>query len=51
MATTEELLAALDKRLLEAIKGTSTPDGVARLAEARAWITNPDQPHGGHLVN
>ncbi|HEY3843867.1 MAG TPA: hypothetical protein VGL48_11510 [Acidimicrobiales bacterium] len=49
MATTEELLAALDKRLLDAIGGTSTPEGVAKLAEARAWITNPNQPHGGSL--
>jgi hypothetical protein len=49
MATTEELLAALDERLLEAIRGKSTPEGVAKLAEARAWITNPDQPHGGAL--
>jgi hypothetical protein len=49
MATTEELLAALDERLLEAIRGKSTPDGVAKLAEARAWITNPAQAHGGTL--
>src|SRR5258708_33933241 len=49
MASTEELLTALDERLLEAIKGKSTPEGGAKLAEARAWITNPDQPHGGSL--
>jgi hypothetical protein len=49
MATTEELLAALDERLLEAIRGKSTPEGVAKLAEARAWITNPDQAHGSAL--
>jgi len=49
MGTTEELLTALDKRLLEAIKGKATPEGVAKLAEARAWITNPDQPHGSTL--
>ena len=47
MATIEELLAALDERLLDGIQGKSTPEGVARLAEARAWLTNPDQPHGG----
>jgi hypothetical protein len=51
MATTEELLAALDMRLLEAINGKSNPEGVARLAEARAWLTNPDQPHGGSFVS
>jgi hypothetical protein len=51
MASTEELLNALDERLLDAIKGKSTPDGVAKLAEARAWLTNPDQPHGSNLTN
>jgi hypothetical protein len=51
MATTEQLLAALDERLLDAISGKSTPEGVAKLAEARAWMTNPDQPHGGSLTS
>jgi hypothetical protein len=51
MATTEELLKALDERLLDAISGRATPEGVAKLAEARAWITNPDQPHGGSLTS
>jgi hypothetical protein len=50
MATTEELLTALDERLLEGIRGKSTPEGVAKLAEARAWITNPDQSHGASLT-
>jgi len=49
MGSTEELLAALDERLLEGIKGKATPEGVAKLAEARAWLTNPDQPHGSTL--
>lgn len=49
MASTEELLTALDERLLEAIRGKATPEGVAKLAEARAWITDPDQPHGASL--
>jgi hypothetical protein len=49
MASTEELLSALDDRLLDAIRGKSTPEGVAKLAEARAWITNPDQPHGSTM--
>jgi hypothetical protein len=51
MATTEELLAALDERLLDGIRGKATPEGVAKLAEARAWITNPDQPHGSSLTS
>jgi hypothetical protein len=51
MATTEELLKALDERLLDGIRGKATPEGVAKLAEARAWITNPDQPHGSTLTS
>jgi hypothetical protein len=50
MTSNEDLLAALDERLLDAIKGKSNPDGVAKLAEARAWLTNPDQPHGSNLT-
>ena len=51
MGTTEELLTALDERLLEAIKGKATPEGVAKLAEARAWITNPDQATRKHALD
>jgi hypothetical protein len=51
MAIVEELLEALDIRLLDGIRGKSTPEGVAKLAEARAWITNPDQPHGSTLTS
>jgi hypothetical protein len=51
MATIEELLSALDERLLDAIGGKSTPEGVAKLAEARAWLTNPDQPHGSTVTS
>ena len=47
MATIEELLNELDVRLLEGIQGKATPEGVAKLAEAHAWLTHPDQPHGG----
>jgi hypothetical protein len=51
MASTEELLKALDERLLDGIRGKANPDGVAKLAEARAWITNPDQPHGSSVTS
>jgi hypothetical protein len=51
MATTEELLKALDERLLDGIRGKSNPEGVAKLAEARAWITNPGQPHGSTVIS
>jgi hypothetical protein len=50
MATKEELLAALDERLLEGIRGKSTPEGVVKLAEARAWLTDPAQPHGATIT-
>jgi hypothetical protein len=42
-----ELIEALDQRILDAIKATATGETIMRLAEARAWLTNPDQPHGG----
>jgi len=42
-----ELLEAIDQRILDAIKATATGETIVRLAEARAWLTNPDQPHGG----
>ena len=47
MASTDELIAALDRRLLQALEAKATGETIARLCEARAWLTNPDQPHGG----
>ena len=47
MATTTELLDALDKRILEALEAKATGETIVRLFEARAWLTNPDQGHGG----
>ena len=44
----DELLDALDKRILEAIHAKATGASVAFFCEARAWLTNPDQPHGAH---
>lgn len=46
--TKEELLEALDERLLQAIQAKATGETIAYLCEARAWLTNPDQSHGGH---
>ena len=48
MASTEEILQALDERILEALRAKATGESVAFLLEARAWLTNPDQPHGSH---
>jgi hypothetical protein len=46
MATTDELLVALDRRLLEAIESKATSDTILKLAEARAWLSSPAQSHG-----
>ncbi len=49
MADLQELLDAVDQRILEALANKATGDTIVRLAEARAWLTNPEQPHGGGL--
>jgi hypothetical protein len=47
MASTQQLLDALDERLLAAIASASiTSDTILKLAEARAWLERPDQAHG-----
>jgi hypothetical protein len=51
MASHQELLDALDQRILEALAAKATGESVVRLFEARAWLTNPDQPHGGTAVH
>ena len=43
-----DLLEALDNRILEALKAKATGETVAFLCEARAWLTHPDQSHGAH---
>jgi hypothetical protein len=47
MAEIQELLDAIDQRILEALAAKVPGESIARLAEARAWITHPNQPHGG----
>ena len=42
-----DLLEALDQRILEALKAKATGETIAHLCEARAWLTHPEQPHGG----
>ena len=46
VADTQEIIDALDLRILEALRAKATGETIVRLAEARAWLTNPDQPHG-----
>jgi hypothetical protein len=48
MATRDELLQALDERLLAALRAKATGETIVALCEARAWLTNPDQSHGSH---
>ncbi len=43
-----ELLDALDDRILEALRAKATGETIAFLFEARAWLTDPNQPHGAH---
>lgn len=45
---TDELIAALDKRILEALEARATGETIAFLCEARAWLTHPGQAHGAH---
>jgi hypothetical protein len=45
--TVDELLEALDERIHQALLAKATGETIAYLCEARAWLTNPDQPHGG----
>ena len=52
MATIDELAEAQDEARLALLKGAkeaaerSNGTLAIRLAEAYAWITNPNQPHG-----
>lgn len=39
--------AILDEIIKDASSANST--SLAKFAEALAWITNPDQPHGGSV--
>lgn len=42
----DELVAALDQRILEALQAKATGETIAHLCEARAWLTDPAQSHG-----
>jgi hypothetical protein len=46
MATQEELLEAVAQRLIQHIEQGATSDTILKLAEAWAWISAPNQPHG-----
>jgi hypothetical protein len=44
----DELLGALDERILEALHAKATGETIAYFCEARAWLTHPSQAHGAH---
>ena len=44
----DEIIEALDERILDALRAKATGETIAFLCEARAWLTHPDQPHGAH---
>ena len=41
-----EAIAAMEKRILEDAAAGATADELRALAEARAWLIWPNQPHG-----
>jgi hypothetical protein len=41
----QDLIQALDQRILDAIEAKATGETIVRLCEARAWLTNPSQAH------
>lgn len=43
-----DILVALDERILDALKARATGETIVFLCEARAWLTDPGQPHGVH---
>lgn len=46
----DELIQALDERILDALRAKATGESIAYLCEARAWLTHPDQSHGAHAA-
>jgi hypothetical protein len=46
MATADEVQAALFERILEQARVASTSEVLLKLAEAYAWASAPNQPHG-----
>jgi hypothetical protein len=47
MADAESVRTALLNKIEELAKKTTQADKVRSLAEAFAWVQNPNQPHGG----
>jgi hypothetical protein len=47
MADQEEIRAAIGARILAQIEGNATSDTILKLAEAYAWVSAPDNAHGG----
>ena len=45
--TKDELADAIAERIDRALKEGATSDTILKLAEAWAWVSAPDQPHGG----
>jgi hypothetical protein len=43
----EEVRNVLLERIKEAAEQTHGPGALRNLAEAWAWVTSPNQPHGG----
>jgi hypothetical protein len=52
MATQDQVQAALLDKILEHSEKAATSEVLLKLAEAFAWVTAPNQPHGvaGHTL-
>jgi hypothetical protein len=44
--TVDELVQEIDERIHQALIAKATGETILHLCEARAWLTNPEQPHG-----
>ena len=49
MATKQEAQQALLDAIAQAPSGQSHAPSLRDLAEALAWVTSPNQPHGGSI--
>ncbi len=47
MADQDEIRRAIGARILAQIEAGATSDTILKLAEAYAWVTAPDNGHGG----
>lgn len=47
MADQDEIRRAIGERILSQLESGATSDTILKLAEAYAWVSAPDNAHGG----